>query len=100
MRRHFVAMTAGRAARMGLNPSRPYGYVVQIVPPVVTVKTGEDIEGIGWHPMPPTEQVQNFAGWHKYRADAVRRAEELNAAEARGEGHYRQYERIRGQALT
>jgi hypothetical protein len=85
----YTVMTAARAAKIGLNPSRCYGYVVRITPPVVTVKTGEDVEGIGWCPMPPRKQFQNFFGWYKYKADAIRRSEELKRSEQRRAEHDR-----------
>jgi hypothetical protein len=77
-RRHYV-ITAKAAAKLGLNPSRKYGYVVRMMPPVVTEQKGIDIEGIGWWPWPqPVRIEQHLAGWCRYKADAVRRAEELN----------------------
>jgi len=77
-RRHYV-LTAKAAAKLGLNPIRKYGYVVRVMPPVVTEQKGIDIEGIGWWPWPePVRLVQHLEGWYKYKADAIRRAEALN----------------------
>jgi hypothetical protein len=78
-RRHYV-LTAKAAAKLGLNPSRHYGYVVRMMPPVVTYSEGKDVDGIGWCPMPETH-VQHLAGWYRYKADAIRKAEALNREE-------------------
>ena len=77
-RRHYV-LTSAAAAKLGFNPSRKYGYVIRMMPPIVTYSEGKDIEGLGWWPMPRREHVQHLSGWYRYKADAVRRAEELNA---------------------
>lgn len=89
--RRFYVMTAKKAERLGLGPLRSYGYVVQIVPPVVTFSDGEDVEGIGWCPMPRRKNVQHFSCWCKHKSVAVKHAETLTKAEAKGRGYYRTY---------
>lgn len=69
MERTYLLKTARRAVREGLNPSRKYGYVIQIVPPVVTTQARR---------IPPRKLVQNLYGWYKYKSDALKRVEELN----------------------
>ena len=80
MRRIYTAMTARRAQLLGLRPSRSYGYVVRIDPPIESTSTGEDIEGIGWVPHwgGPRKHVQHLAGWYKHRDRAQQRAAELS----------------------
>lgn len=78
MKRLYTPMTAHRASRLGLRPSRGYGYVVRITPPIETVSTSTDVEGIGQWNHAPVKHVQNFHGWYKHKADAVSRATELN----------------------
>lgn len=80
MKHFYQAMTARRAITLGLRPSRSYGYVVRIAPPIEYTKEGDDIEGIGWVPYwgGPRKVTQHFHGWYRYKDDAVRRAEEMN----------------------
>ena len=66
----YIVKTAQRAIREGKHPSRSFGYVVEVVPPIETVKTGEDIEGIGWCPCSPTKVLQHFVAWTKRKARA------------------------------
>lgn len=77
-KRTLTVMTARRAQRLGLKPSRPYGYVVHIEPPIVTVSHGDDVEGIGWCPHPPREHHRHFLGWYKYKSLADGRASEFS----------------------
>lgn len=72
----YTVKTAKRAGY----PHRKYGYVVEINPPIVSISTGSDIEGIGFVPHwgGPRKTVQKFFGWYKHKEMAVKRAEELN----------------------
>ena len=52
------------------------GYVIAIAPPIETVSTGDDVEGIGWVPHRPRTLVQKIAGWYKTKSiglDALQR---------------------------
>ena len=69
-------MTARRAINLGLKPTRNYGYIVRIEPPIEHIKNGEDIEGIGWVPMTRAIVKQYFIGWYKHKKDATKRAED------------------------
>jgi len=75
----YVVKTAQRAIKEGKHPSRSYGYVVEVIPPIVTTKTGEDVEGIGWCPMPPTKVFQHFVTWTKRKARAEQVAADYRA---------------------
>lgn len=63
--RTYTAMTAPRAAKLGLNPPRDYGYVVRVEPPILTNSHGQDVEGIGWVAMLAKKNVQHIYGWYK-----------------------------------
>ena len=78
MKHTYTAMTCRRAARIA-PPPRSYGYTIVISPPRQFVVEGQDIEGLGWWPYRPPKQVtQHWRGWYKFKADAERRAAELN----------------------
>lgn len=76
-KRRLTVMTAHRAQLLGLKPSRDYGYVIRVEPPIVTVSHGEDIEGIGWWPHRPRQHQQHFFGWYKYKSLAESRAAQI-----------------------
>jgi hypothetical protein len=78
--RTLSVMTAHRAKLLGLNPTRHYGYVLRIEPPIVTVSTHSDIEGVGYWPHRPKTSTQHFYGWYKFKSDAENRAEDLARA--------------------
>jgi len=80
MDRTYKVITAYRAKLLGLRPERSFGYYIQITPPIESMKTGEDVEGVGWCPMTPTKQYQNFHGWYKRKALAIKRLAELEAS--------------------
>ena len=47
--------------------------------PILHIIEGADIEGVGWWPYnPPKRETQYWVGWYKYKADAFRRAENMN----------------------
>lgn len=74
----FKAITCRAASKIAI-PPRSYGYTIQIDPPEQSVIEGADIEGIGWWPYnPPKVQTRHFQGWYKHKADAEKRATELN----------------------
>ena len=77
-KRTLTVMTAYRAKRLGLNPSRSYGYVIRVEPPISFTTEGQDVEGIGWCPHPPRQHHQHFLGWYKYRCFAESRAYEFS----------------------
>ncbi len=78
MRHTYTAVTCKRAARIA-PPPRPYGYTILIDPPIRLSMVGQDIEGIGWWPYhPPKKVIKHWRGWYKFKADAERRAAELN----------------------
>ena len=56
---------------------RHYGYTLRVTPP--HVQTTEDVEGVGLCEITP--RTHHFQGWYKYRRDAGRMADTLNAAE-------------------
>ena len=74
----YTAMTAQKAIRLGFKPSRTYGYVVHISPPLIYKSTGEDVEWIGWVNMSLKITHQHFFGWYKHKDTAENRAYELN----------------------
>ena len=76
---NYVVKTAQRAIREGKSPSRSYGYVVEVIPPIVSTKTGDDVEGIGWWPMPPTKVIQYFVAWTKRKITAEQVAADYRA---------------------
>ena len=51
----------------------PRGYVLQVIPPIVTWSHGEDVEGVGWVPfVTPRKNEQHVWGWYRFKNDAVR----------------------------
>ncbi len=74
IKRLYTVLTARRARY----PHRKYGYVIKIDPPIETVSTGTDYEGIGWVPHAPKKNIQNFFGWYKHKTTAQIVAEDLN----------------------
>ncbi len=79
--RTFKVITEARACKEipGYTPvhNKPFGYVVQIIPPVISYTTGEDIEGIGWFQyQKPKKHIRNIACWTKRKALALCRLKE------------------------
>jgi len=74
----FTAITCKRAKRELGSAPRHYGYTLAINPPLQWTMTGRDVEGIGWVPCTPRPMVDKWQGWYKHKADAVKRANELN----------------------
>jgi len=77
-KRTLTVMTARQAQRLGLKPSRNYGYVIRVQPPIVFTTDGQDVEGVGWCPHPPRRHQQHFLGWYKYKSFAESRAFDLS----------------------
>ena len=78
IRHTYSVLTAHRAKLLGLRPTRHYGYVIRISPPIEHTSTGEDVEGIGWVPHPERKHLQHLSGWYMRKALAERRAAALN----------------------
>jgi hypothetical protein len=76
-KRTLTVMTVKRARLLGLNPSRSFGYVIRIEPPIESITHGWDVEGIGWCPHPRRTEYQHFHGWYKFKSAAVQRIEEI-----------------------
>jgi len=76
----YSVITAYQAHKQGLQPTRKYGYVLKITPPIEYISKGQDIEGIGWVPHWGGNKTitQHWQGWYKYKQDAIKRAAELN----------------------
>ncbi len=77
-KRTLTVMTARHALRLGLRPSRHYGYVVRIEPPIELVVHGSDVEGIGWWPTRPATMRQHFLGWYKFKSLAESRVRDFS----------------------
>lgn len=63
-------------ARRAGYPLRNYGYVIK-TEPVVTMKMGEDVEGVGFVPMNPQPIIHQFLGWYRDKKLALARLREL-----------------------
>ena len=76
MKRTFRVVTEKRFCQETGRPpchNKPFGYVIQITPPIVSFWKTDDVEGIGLvHLNPPKRREQHTTGWYKYKADALR----------------------------
>ena len=81
MKRTFRVVTEKRFCKeTGQRPchEKPFGYVIQIIPAIVSFQKTDDVEGIGLvYLNPPKRREQHTAGWCKYKADAIQRLEEV-----------------------
>ena len=84
MKRTFRVVTEARFCKeTGQQPchNKPFGYVVQITPPIVSFQKTDDVEGIGLvYFNPPKRREQHAAGWCKHKARAyIRLAQVVNS---------------------
>lgn len=81
MKRTFRVVTEKRFCKeTGQLPchTKPFGYVIQITPPIITFQTKDDVEGIGMVNLRSARQhTQHTYGWYKYKADALKRCTEI-----------------------
>lgn len=81
MKRTFRVVTEARFCKeTGRRPchEKPFGYVLQITPPIVSFQKTDDVEGVGLvHLNPPKRWEQHTVGWYKYKHDALRRLSEV-----------------------
>lgn len=73
MKRQLRVVTEARFCKeTGQLPihNKPFGYVVQIIPPIVTFSTQTDVEGVGLWRHSPQRHAQHAVGWYKYKIDA------------------------------
>ena len=78
--RRFQVVTEARFCRETRQSpihSKPFGYRIQVVPPVITYSRSEDVEGVGMVHYPPQREEHHGAGWYKYKADALKRLPEV-----------------------
>ena len=79
--RTFSVVTEKRFCKeTGQRPchDKPFGYVIQIKPPIVSFQRSADVEGVGLvHFSQPKRREAHTAGWFKHKADAERRLPEV-----------------------
>lgn len=80
--RTFKVITEARACKEipGYTPihNKPFGYVIQMTPPIISFKEWEDVEGIGRVRFNPSKKVtQNIVGWYKHKNRAEERKKEV-----------------------
>ena len=85
MKRTFRVVTEKRFCKETGRPpchNKPYGYVIQVIPPIVSFKVTDDVEGIGMvHFKNPKRWEQHTAGWCKHRSIAQVRLGEVMRSE-------------------
>ena len=77
MKRNFRVVTEARFCKETGRPpthNKPFGYVLQITPPIVCFQRTDDVEGVGLvRYNPPRRWEQHVVGWYKYKSDALKR---------------------------
>ena len=85
MKRNFRVVTEARYCKeTGRKPchNKSFGYVIQIMPPIVCFKKQDDVEGVGLVRLnPPQRWIQNSACWCKHKATALLRLNAIQHSE-------------------
>lgn len=83
--RTFKVVTEARHCReTGDTPfhAKPFGYVIQVHPPIISYKTSDDIEGVGhWTYRTPQRLTTRTTTWCKHKKTALQRLEEVKRSE-------------------